>query len=461
MTPSNTTARVHYKGKPAGEMPDNVRAALQLNFQRATANDIQGARSFIDAALEADQIPDADLPSVLAWQSESASELRMKLNNENNLKIRAASAPALVRSVGDSAGSLADNFSLSRAILTVAEGRSLQGAEAEAYQEAKTQMPQAQGQILAPDFVAKRLNQRNVYGNDSNQSGIDASVTGLQTLANPTAIALHKQPLAEQLGAQVIDATGANVYKLPYLGRTDFTNLNEGQDATSSASFLETDLSPKRYSRKATVSMLSLRTTAGALDQILANDFQAAAAAIQDKVAFDAVRNGTTYTVASDSGTDAGLAATTLADLFDLVTDFMNATGRNEYPDLLASPVAQAVLNTTVATNTDQTLAQVYTSQTGRRIIPVTNMADADFTLDDIVGGTTGNSVAGAGLVVAGNMNSLVIARWAGLDILLDRFGSNADANLISIHGNLWVNAGLIQDGFRGLAVAAADITAS
>ena len=455
MSSNTTQARVSYAGKPANQTPEIVARSLEMNLANALEKDIRGARAAVDSALEAGQIPDAEMPKALEFMQRSNAQLRELASERAELATKAQS-PAYVRSYGDSEANLARNFSPTRAILAIAEGRQLEGADYEAYLEGKRENPQARGQVLAPAFVT-----RSVYGVDSTQTGIDAATNGIQTLAGPGRIALHKQPLAQQLGAQKIDCTGSNNYKLPFLGRTDMSNLAEGAGATSSASFQETTLSPNRWTRKTTLSKLSLRTTGQAMDALIINDFNAAALSTQDKVAFAAVRAAATYTAATENGTN-GLEATDLEDIFNLVADYMNATGINDYPDLLASPVAVQALNTAVAANTDQTLAQVYTSQTGRRIIPVTNMVDGNFDSADILAEATTATIAGAGLIVAGDMSGLVIGQWGpGLDILVDMYGGNADADLLSIHSNLYTDAGIVNDAFRALAVSASTISAT
>jgi hypothetical protein len=71
-------------------------------------------------------------------------------------------------------------------------------------------------------------------------------------------------------------------------------------------------------------------------------------------------------------------------------------------------------------------------------------------------------TIAGAGLIVAGDMSGLVIGQWGpGLDILVDMFGGNADADLLSIHSNLYTDAGIVNDAFRALAVSASTISAT
>ena len=239
-----------------------------------------------------------------------------------------------------------------RAIISAAEGRQLEGAEAEVTAEGRNQFAGTRGQVVIPNFVLE-AQKRNVYGNDSGQSGIDNNVSGRQTLSGAYETALHIQPLAEQLGARVIDALGSSTMLVPFLGRTAAGSADEGASVTSNATFSELSLTPSRYARVATYSALALRTTGQALDSILTADFQQAHTSAHDKVAFDAIRANSTYTLATENGTN-GLEATSLTNVFSLTKDAMSATGSNDAPALVCSPEGFKVLNTTAVSGLRQ-----------------------------------------------------------------------------------------------------------
>jgi hypothetical protein len=265
--------------------------------------------------------------------------------------------------------------------------------------------------------------------------------------------------MAEQLGAQKIDAAGAATLLVPFLGRTDASTADEGAGASSAATFSELSLTPQRYTRKTSVSALALATTGQQLDSILLADFDRAHAAAFDKVVFAAIRDNATFTTSTASGSD--MAATGIADLFNLQQDAMNATGISGYFDLLASPIGMNVMNTSVVTNTDQTLGQLFVSQTGRRIIPVVSMVDADLPADEVLAGNTSSDViASAGHIVAGDMSAAVAAIWGGVSLMVDPY-SMRDEHVLNVHADSYVAAGIVSDAFRILAVSDTAVTPS
>lgn len=465
-TELKTQKRVKYDGMPTeGNLPENIENALKLGVEKLNGFNLRGARAAIDQAIQANEIPESRMVETLDFMKRSSVKLQDIETVERELakQVQPEPAPAkrsafaIQNSIGDSAGTLARSFSLSRAIDTIAAGKQLTGAEMEAFDEARSEFRGARGNILVPSWMRTEL--RTVYGNDSGQSGIGSNVSGRQTLsAGDTRLALHNVPMAQQLGAQKIDATGSSTLLVPYLGRTDASTADEGAAASSASSFSELSLTPQRYVRKTSVSALSLSTTGQQLDSILLNDFDLAHSAAHDKVAFAAIRDNATFTLATASTN--GLAATSVADLFSLATDTMTATGVSGYPDLLMSPIAAQVLNTSIVTNSDQTLGQLYVSQTGRRLIPVVSMADATFTELETTGTAGSDNIVGAGHVVAGLMSSCVIASWGGISLMVDPY-SLRDNHVINVHADSYCAAGVVQDAFRILAVTASDIDAT
>ena len=193
------------------------------------------------------------------------------------------------------------------------------------------------------------------------------------------------------------------------------------------------------------------------MDAVIMQDFQNAVTAAQDKQAFAAIQSAAGWTTATAANTN-DLAATSMADLHELVSDFMDTTGRNEYPNFIVSRLGAKALNTGLS-GSDTTLAERYTAQTGARIIPAVNLVDGDISSANAVGGT--GTIAGAGVVLAGNFDHVVICRWSGIDLLVDGFGSNAAAHNVSLHANAYSAAGVLNNAFNQLAVSPAEIAAS
>ena len=465
-----TETRIKYDGMPdTKDMPQDVQRIIEGNIENAGAKDLRHARSVVNSAIQSESIPEDAMLEAMQYMKRSKVRLdelaqqhrnieaKMSSNSANSGNTR--SAFSIHNSVGDSPRSIAQGFSLTRAIERTANGQPLEGAEAEAYTEARKEFRGARGNILIPSWMRPEL--RSIYGNDSGQSGIAGNVGGRQTLSfGDTRTALHTVPMAEQLGAQKVNASGGGTLLVPFLGRTAAATADEGAAGSSTTStFSELTLTPQRYTRKTSISALSLSTTGSQLDRILLNDFEMAHAAAHDRVCFAAIRDSATFTTATASAN--GLAATTIADLFNLASDTMNATGISGYPDLLMSPIAQTVLNTGIVTNSDQTLGQLYVSQTGKQLLPIVSMVDGTFAEADAVSGASGSdNIVGAGHVVAGLMSSCILASWDGISIMSDPF-TLRDEHAINVHADSYVASGVIQDAFRILAVSAADIDAT
>lgn len=456
---SETQKRVSYAGQPAGETNPEARAAWVTNIEGSKAFELVNARSIVDAALQAGEIADADLPAALDFQKRSAEALAAKnqaaeVSAHQFRSNTTGKAPAYLGGIGDTKAGITQRFSLSRAVSNVLNGRTQDGAEAELITEGRGQFAGASGQIVVPDWAANEL--RNVYGTSATPSGIDATVTGLQTLA-PGGLrqALHGQPLAQQLGAQVIDGLGGQSIVLPWLGRTDAASADEGGTVTSSADFQSVTLTPQRYSRKVTVSALSLRTTPAQMDAVIMRDMNNAILTAQDKQAFSAVQASAGW-VEATAGTSANdLAATDMEDLHNLVSGFMDVTGRNEYPAFIVSRLGAKALNTGLS-GTDTTLSERYKTQTGADIIPAVNLVDGDVTSANAVGGT--GTISGAGIVLAGDFQSLVICRWSGIDLLVNPYNSEHN---VEMHANAYSAAGVLNNAFKQMAVSPSEITAS
>jgi len=430
----------------------------------AAIRDLENARNIVDGALQAGSVNEEDLPAAFDFMKRSAADVegkraayRKAQEQFSATNTTTGQAPAYIRGgLGDSKTDVSKRFSLSRAVTNVLNGKAQDGAEAEMIIEGRNQFQGAEGQIVIPDWGVRQM--RNVYGTDSSLGNIDAAVTGLQTLApGGLRAALHGQPLAEQLGAQVIDGVGGQTIVLPFLGRTNAAVSNEGDDVTSSADFQSVSLTPVRYSRVVEVSGLSLRTTPAAMDQVIMNDIEAAIVTAQDKQAFAAVQSNATF-VSGTAGTTANdLAATDMEDIHNLVSGYMDATGQNQYPTLVVSRLGAKALNTGLS-GSDTTLSERYATQTGAAIVPAVNIVDGDITSANAVGGT--GTISGAGVVMAGDFSALVICRWSGVDLLVDPFSSSTKNN-IKMVANAFSACGVVNDAFRQMAVTNAEITAA
>jgi len=454
MTTPQRAANVRHYGRPQTRTASHV-PKLDQDINTLPTHELRALSHTLEKCTKDGSISDLEIKDYFKFLDNVNARLSLV---EHEKREAPTAPPAYVPAIGDSPKSLAKNFSISKAILSAAEGRQLDGAEAEVTAEGRKQFAGTRGQVVIPNFVIE-AQQRTVYGNDSGQSGIGSNVTGKQTLSAAYQEALHVQPLAEQLGARVVDALGSSTMLIPFLGRTAAGSADEGAGVTSNATFSELSLGPQRYARVATYSALALRTTGQALDEILQRDFQQAHTSAHDKAAFDAIRANATYSLATEDGTN-GLAATSLSNVFEMTKDVMSATGSNDAPSIVASPEGYKVMNTTAISGLQQTLAGAYASGTGQGVRQATNLADGNFNAADIISGADSGTIAGAGLLIAGDFGSCIICKWGGIDVVVDPFSGN-ESGLITLAANSYCAAGITRDAFRALAVAGNVIAAS
>jgi hypothetical protein len=454
--------RTTYTGQPVGQTAEAVRQALAVDLEkRGGIREVLHARAKIDEAMQRDEIAEADMLSALNFMERSASVVdearnEMKPATPQGNTPSASSAPAYVREVGDSSRGIVKRFSIARAVSNVIDGRAHDGAELEMITEGRGQFRGASGQIVVPDWAAREL--RTVFGTSTTPAGIGGQVSGLQTIVGDSMqIARHGQPLAEQLGARVIDGLGGQSVLLPWLGKTSAAVSEEGAQVTSAGDFQQVTLTPTRYTRALTVSEMSLRTTGGQMDSVILADMSAALSTSIDAQAFAALQASAVWVPGTVHDTN-GLAVTSMADIHNLVSGAMDATGLNSYPDLVVSRLGASALNTALS-GSDTTISERYIGQTGARIIPAVNIADGDVTSGNAVGGS--GTISGAGIAMAGDMSALAICRWGGFDLRVDFYGDNAARHNVTLYANSYSAAGLLSDAFVQLAVTAENISAT
>ena len=62
-------------------------------------------------------------------------------------------------------------------------------------------------------------------------------------------------------------------------------------------------------------------------------------------------------------------------------------------------------------------------------------------------------------MAVAGNFADLIVAEW-GVDLVVDNV-TNAESGIIRCISNSYVDAGLVRDSLRVMAVSSSDISAT
>jgi HK97 family phage major capsid protein len=441
----------HANAADTHETPNSF-PSPNTDLEKMNGNDLRGLRHQVEQGIGNGTVADRDVQTYFRFMDKVDAAIEKRNQRDAELKRRAVSAPAInTRGLGDSHTSLSENFSISRAINNAALGRQQDGAEAEVIAEGQNANPHGRG-ITLPSFVFKR----NVYGNDAASGSVAASVTGKQTLSTQLLTALHDQPVAQALGATMVQASGTS-FLVPFLGSLIPSTTDEGAALTSSASFSELTLSPNRYGRRVDITQLALRVANTEMDSIIMRSMAEGHATAKDRAAFAAVVANATFTAATAGSTADDLAVTDLEDIFNLAKDASTNSGRSQAPNIVCSPIGFKALNVAADSTINQTIAGAYRSATGAQVFQANTLQDGNITSANAVGGT--GTIAGAGVAIAGNFGDLIVAEW-GVDLVVDNV-TNAESGIIRCISNSYVDAGVVRDSLRVMAVTATEIAAT
>jgi len=444
--------RVRFANAPDGYTTPSNFPKPDTALETLNSNDLKGLRHEVEEGINKGIVADADIRSYFSFLDKIEGKLEQRQTKDKELQRRAASAPAVhSRGLGDDSKSLSKRFSISKAINAASMGRQQDGAEAEVIAEGQKSNPMARG-ISLPAFV---LEQRSIYGVDSGSPDIAAAVTGQRTVSAQLLAALHDQPVAAQLGATMVQASGAH-FLVPFLGSMIPSTADEGGALTSSASFNQLDLTPTRYGRRADITTLALRAASPEMDNIIMRSMAEGHAVAKDRAAFAAVVANATYQLATAHSTN-GLAATDLEDIFNLAKSASVASGNSSAPNMVCSPIGFQALNVASDSTINQTIAGAYRAGTGAQVLQSNTLLDGDLTSADVVGGT--GTIAGAGVAIAGNFADLIVAEW-GVDLVLDNV-TDADKGVIRCISNSYIAAGVVRDSLRVMGVSSSNIAAT
>ena len=444
--------RVRFANAPDGYTTPSNFPKPDTALEALNSNDLKGLRHEVEEGINKGIVADADIRSYFSFLDKIEGKLEQRQTKDKELQRRAASAPAVhSRGFGDDSKSLSKRFSISKAINAASMGRQQDGAEAEVIAEGQKSNPMARG-ISLPAFV---LEQRSIYGVDSGSPDIAAAVTGQRTVSAQLLAALHDQPVAAQLGATMVQASGAH-FLVPFLGSMIPSTADEGGALTSSASFNQLDLTPTRYGRRADITTLALRAASPEMDNIIMRSMAEGHAVAKDRAAFAAVVANATYQLATAHSTN-GLAATDLEDIFNLAKSASVASGNSAAPNMVCSPIGFQALNVASDSTINQTIAGAYRAGTGAQVLQSNTLLDGDLDSADVVGGT--GTIAGAGVAIAGNFADLIVAEW-GVDLVLDNV-TDADKGVIRCISNSYIAAGVVRDSLRVMGVSSSNIAAT
>ncbi len=329
------------------------------------------------------------------------------------------------------------SFSLSRAISAIANGRSLEGAEAEWQKEAAKEMRsqglQSAGQVAIPSIALR------AGGTDDFQAAAGGDGAGFVPTVVPAAIeALRAPTVLEGLGTTVIRNATGNL-QFPRVS-AKAAGTNEGEVDADTGSGMEMDqvnLTPQRVAANTKYSKLLIQQGGAEVDALIANELAAAMNAYVDTTAFAAIMASTA--VNQSSVTDGALTA---AIVNTMETDALAQGANLAGASYVMSPGAYGL---------SKALAQVANVnplwENGRF-----NMYNAVATPYLVNGFLEDTTTPAAGALCFGNFQQgAILAYFGSLDLLVDPY-SNAGNAQIALHVNRFFDFDLRQPGALSIA---------
>lgn len=323
------------------------------------------------------------------------------------------------------------HFSLSRAIMSAANGRSLEGAEAEWAQEAQREMRaqglQVVGQVAIPTKALYRASADNftagAYGATTDGAAfVPVNVGGaIEALRAPSVI--------EQLGTTTLQGMTGNL-KFPRVS-VKASGTAEGEVDANAASGLEMDeltLSPQRVSAKTTYSKQLLLQGGTAVDLVIAQELQNAMNAFIDTKAFDTLDGATI----NDQSTD-GSTTLTAAIAVAMESAVLAAGGNLAAARYVMSPSAYKFA---------KNLAQVAS------VSALYDLASNTFNgYPAVATPYLVDSSSNVGQMLFGNFaQGCILAYFGGIDLLVDPYSAAGNAQIV-LHVNRFFDFDVRQAG--------------
>lgn len=427
----------------AAKTVKSERRNLATNKQKPmNINDLKGQRAaYYEEFVELGQKAEAEGRSMTEAEQERADKLDGLIQDidqkirhkkrEQEMIERAASVNHGLSSDSEQKEVKATNyrFSLSRAINTLANGKNLEGAEAEWAQESAREMRgmglQPQGRMGIPSIALR------AGSADDFQATPTGDGSGFVPTAVPQAIeALRAPSVIQTLGAQVINASGN--LKFPRVS-VPGTATQIGEVTASTGAGMELDevnLTPNRISTHTMYSQQLILQGGPQVDALIANDLRAEFAEIIDRKAFAAILADSDV----DDQSTAGATDTTFTASVALAMEaaILAAGGDLSGASYVMSPTAYKL---------SKQLAQVSGVSAlfengqfnGYRPVATKHLLDE-----------TAGSV---GQMVFGNFRQgLILAFFSGVDILVDPY-TNAKTGQIELHVNRYYDVAVRQPG--------------
>ena len=411
----------------------------QHNFGKMTLNDLKGQRSaYYEEFVGIGQKADSEGRVMTEAEQERCEKLDNMIGDldvkikhktrEQEMVARMAQSGNVSSSEQREVERVHGAFSLSRAVAQVANGRNLEGAEAEwaqeAQKEARSQGLQMAGQIAIPSIALRAL------GDADEHSATTGSGAGAVATVVPAAIeALRAPTVIEGLGATVIRNATANL-QFPRIS-TKAAGTGEGEADANAASGLLMDsvsMTPERVSAKTTYTKQLILQGGAEIDALIANDLSLAMNSYIDDRAFDVIL--------ADADVDDQTAATGQTTDFSAMAVAMEAAvlaagGAMGGARYAMSPEAYKLTKNAVAVTGVSALFE-NGQFNGFPAVATPYLVD---TADPY------------GQVVFGNFQQgLILAYFGGLDLLVDPYSAAGNAQ-VTLHVNRFFDVAVRQPG--------------
>ena len=419
----------------------NFTQKSENNFSNMTLNDLKGQRSaYYEEFVGIGQKADSEGRSLTEAEQERCdkldsmvADLDVKIKHkqrEQEMVARMAQSGNVSESEKREVERVHGAFSISRAVAQIANGRNLEGAEAEwqqeAAKEARSQGLQLTGQIAIPSMALRAL------GDADEHSATTGSGSGSVATVVPAAIeALRAPTVIEGLGATVIRNATGNL-QFPRIS-TKASGTGEGEaDANANSGLLmdTVSMTPERVSAKTTYTKQLILQGGVGIDTLIANDLSAAMNAFIDDRAFDVILADSDV----DDQTTSGATNTTNFSAMAVAMEaaVLAAGGNMAAARYAMSPKAYELTKNAVAVTGVSALFE-----NGQfNGFPATA---TPYLIN--------NANAGEGQVVYGNFaQGLILAYFGGLDLLVDPYSAAGNAQ-VTLHANRFFDVAVRQPG--------------
>ena len=419
----------------------NFTQKSENNFSNMTLNDLKGQRSaYYEEFVGIGQKADSEGRSLTEAEQERCDKLdSMVADLDVKIKHKQREQEMVARMAQSGTASNAEQrevervhgaFSLSRAVAQVANGRNLEGAEAEwaqeAQKEARSQGLQMAGQIAIPSIALRAL------GDADEHSATTGSGSGSVATVVPAAIeALRAPTVIEQLGTTVIRNATGNL-QFPRIS-TKAVGTGEGEAEENAASTLLMDsvsMTPERVSAKTTYTKQLILQGGAEIDALIANDLSAAMNAYVDDRAFDVILADSDVDVFNTGDDDLDAAM-----VYAMEAAVLAAGGNLAGAAYVMSPKAYELSKSEAAV---ANVSALWDGQTFNGYNAIASPYLVNSTLD-----ATG---AGGNMIFGNFAQGLILAYFGGIDLLVDPYSAAGNAQ-VTLHVNRFFDVAIRQPG--------------